>query len=161
MFINMKYKKFAVSRNSKALVTKFQRSNKYDSNLVLYDDVIEKLSAINLLTDKEKRKLEEQHERNCISEKMYEDLYILQTSSHDEKKRNNIIKMIKNLSTINFMHFRNIHNNLIKYDSCEYEANSKNISVICSLYSYIGYKVSLKSFGLIYNGIYTVTVKPK
>ena len=113
-----------------------------------------------MLGRSDREKYERKVERDFLAEIIYEDLLILQTSTHDEKKKKKIMNTIKNLDDATFTHFDSIHKTLTKYDTCTRAIESIHVNKICSLYTYMGFKISFKYFKHVYSGLYEITVKP-
>ena len=124
--------------------------------ITLSNDITGKLYTLDLLGKKDR----ETYEKNALCETMYENLLIIQTTKHDEKKRNKILDIIKNLDNATFVHFCYIHDVLVKSDECARVIESVHVNKICALYSYIGFKISFKYHLYTYSGLYEITIKP-
>ena len=124
-------------------------------------DITGKLYKLNLLGKKDREQYEKKVERDTLVEAMYKNLLILQTSHHDEKKKKKIINTMKSLDDAAFVHFHNIFQALTEYDvsMCTRVIESIHVNKICSLYTYIGFKISFKYFKHVYSGLYEITVK--
>ena len=71
------------SSRAKNFKKSFQRKN----TIIFRNDITDQLYKLNLLGKSDREKYEKKLKRDFLAEIIYEDLLILQTSTHDENKK--------------------------------------------------------------------------